>query len=54
MNRKLLVAAFAALLLLPAFAADKAEKEKKERDRFEESAVVLKEILGMEGIPRTC
>jgi len=53
MNRKLPVAAFAALLLLPAFAADKAEKEKKERDRFEESAVVLKEILGMpEGIPQ--
>jgi lipid-binding SYLF domain-containing protein len=53
MNRKLLVSAFAALLLLPLFAADKAEKEKKEEDRLEESAVVLKEILGMpEGIPK--
>src|SRR5215475_5662002 len=54
MNRKPFVAALATLLLLlPAFAADKAEKEKKETDRLTESAVVLKEILGMpESIPQ--
>src|SRR5215470_2151781 len=53
MNRKLLVCALAMLLVIPAFGGDKAEKEKKEVDRLNESAVVLKEILGMpEGIPK--
>jgi SH3 domain-containing YSC84-like protein 1 len=53
MNRKVLVTALAVLCVIPLFAADKAEKEKKEVDRINESAVVLKEILGMpEGIPQ--
>ena len=53
MKRKLLIAAFAIWLAVPAFSEGKAEKEKKEVDRLNESAVVLKEILGMpEGIPK--
>jgi len=53
MNRKLLVTVLALLFVLPLFGEDKAEKEKKEVDRLNESAVVLKEILGMpEGIPK--
>src|SRR5882762_4629876 len=53
MNRKLLVTALVVLFVIPLFGADKAEKEKKEVDRLNESAVVLKEILGMpEGIPK--
>ena len=53
MNRKLLVAALAMLFVIPLFGEDKAEKEKKEADRLAESAVVLKEILGMpESIPK--
>jgi SH3 domain-containing YSC84-like protein 1 len=44
------VAALALLMAVPAFAED---KEMKEIDRLNESAVVLKEILGMpEGIPK--
>lgn len=51
--KKLWVTTLAILLVIPAFGADKAEKEKKETDRLNESAVVLKEILGMpEGIPK--
>jgi lipid-binding SYLF domain-containing protein len=50
MTKKLLVATLAMLLVLPSFGE---EKEKKEVDRLNESAVVLKEILGMpEGIPK--
>jgi lipid-binding SYLF domain-containing protein len=50
MTKKLLAATLAMLLVLPAFGE---EKEKKEVDRLNESAVVLKEILGMpEGIPK--
>ena len=50
MTKKLCVSALVAFLLLPAFAKD---KEEKETTRLEESAVVLKEILGMpEGIPK--
>ncbi|MGC2194922.1 MAG: lipid-binding SYLF domain-containing protein [Terriglobales bacterium] len=42
-----------ALALLIAFSAFAEEKEKKETERLNESAVVLKEILGMpEGIPK--
>jgi len=53
MNRKLLVTALAMLFVMPIFGEDKAEKEKKEVDRLNESAVVLREILGMpEGIPK--
>jgi len=43
------------LLVLPVFAADKKkeDKDKKEVERLNDSAVVLKEILGMpEGIPK--
>lgn len=50
MTRKLWVATLAMWLAVPAFAAD---KEKKDVERLNESAVVLKEILGMpEGIPK--
>jgi SH3 domain-containing YSC84-like protein 1 len=50
MMRKLYSAALVFTLLLPAFAKD---KEEKDTARLEESAVVLKEILGMpEGIPK--
>jgi SH3 domain-containing YSC84-like protein 1 len=53
MNGKVLVTALAVLFVIPLFGADKAEKEKKDVDRLNESAVVLKEILGMpEGIPK--
>ena len=53
MNRKLFVTALAVLFVIPLLGEDKAEKEKKEVDRLNESAVVLKEILGMpEGIPK--
>jgi SH3 domain-containing YSC84-like protein 1 len=53
MNRQLLVAALALVFVIPALGADKAEKEKKEADRLNESAVVLNEILGMpESIPK--
>src|SRR5437899_10769924 len=53
MNTKLLVTTLAMLFVVPLCGADKAEKEKKEVDRLNESAVVLKEILGMpEGIPK--
>jgi lipid-binding SYLF domain-containing protein len=53
MNRKLLIAALALLFVIPALGADKAEKEKKEAGRLNESAVVFKEILGIpEGIPK--
>jgi lipid-binding SYLF domain-containing protein len=50
MTKKLCTVALTLTLLLPAFAKD---KEEKEATRLEESAVVLKEILGMpEGIPK--
>jgi SH3 domain-containing YSC84-like protein 1 len=50
MTKKLLVATLAMLLVLPSFGED---KEKKDVDRLNESAVVLDEILGMpEGIPQ--
>jgi len=50
MNRKLCTLALTLTLVLPAFAKD---KEEKETTRLEESAVVLKEILGMpESIPK--
>ena len=52
MNKRFCVAALAIVMALPAFAEDK-EKDKKEVDRLNESAIVLKEILGMpEGIPK--
>jgi len=50
MTKKLCTVGLTLTLLLPAFAKD---KEEKEATRLEESAVVLKEILGMpEGIPK--
>src|ERR1700758_2377496 len=50
MRAKWFLSALAFLLALPVFAE---EKEKKETDRVEESAVVLKEILDIpEGIPK--
>ncbi len=54
MKKMFCIAAVALFLALPAFAEDKdKEKDKKEVDRLNESAVVLKEILGMpEGIPK--
>ena len=52
MKKRFCVAALAIVMALPAFAEDK-EKDKKEVDRLNESAIVLKEILGMpEGIPK--
>src|SRR5438046_7897010 len=52
MNKRFCVAALAIVMALPAFAEDK-DKDKKEVDRLNESARVLKEILGMpEGIPK--
>ena len=52
MKKRFCVAALAIVMALPAFAVDK-EKDKKEVDRLNESAIVLKEILGMpEGIPK--
>jgi len=53
MKMKLWIAALTLLLVLPAFAAEEEKKEAKEDQRLNESAVVLKEILGMpEGIPK--
>jgi len=53
MNRTFCIVALALLLAVPAFAEDKDDKDKKEVDRLNDSAVVLKEILGMpEGIPK--
>jgi lipid-binding SYLF domain-containing protein len=53
MTRKLCIVALALLLAVTAFAEDKDDKDKKEVDRLNDSAVVLKEILGMpEGIPK--
>ncbi len=50
MKTKPFIAALALLVAIPALAE---EKEKKETERLNESAVVLKEILGMpEGIPK--
>jgi len=50
MTRKLCMAALTLMLILPALAKD---KEQKEDARLNESGVVLKEILGMpEGIPK--
>jgi lipid-binding SYLF domain-containing protein len=50
MKTKLCISALALLIAISAFAE---EKEKKETERLDESAVVLKEILGMpEGIPK--
>jgi len=52
MKKKLCTVALAVLTALPCFAEEK-DKDKKEVDRLNESAVVLKEILGMpEGIPK--
>lgn len=51
MNKRWVVVVMVLLFVLPAFAEDK--KEMKEDRRIDESAVVLKEILGMpEGIPK--
>jgi lipid-binding SYLF domain-containing protein len=53
MTRKFCTVALALLLAVSAFAEDKDDKDKKEVDRLNDSAVVLKEILGMpEGIPK--
>jgi SH3 domain-containing YSC84-like protein 1 len=53
MNKKLWIAALAVLLVVPVLADDTAKKESKDDQRLNESAVVLKEILGMpEGIPK--
>lgn len=53
MKNNMLLIALALLFILPAFAEDKGKKEMKEDQRLGESAVVLKEILGMpEGIPK--
>jgi lipid-binding SYLF domain-containing protein len=53
MKNDILLIALALLFILPAFAEDKEKKEMKEHQRLGESAVVLKEILGMpEGIPK--
>jgi lipid-binding SYLF domain-containing protein len=53
MTRKFCIVALALLLAVSAFAEDKDDKDKKEVDRLNDSAVVLKEILGMpEGIPK--
>jgi SH3 domain-containing YSC84-like protein 1 len=50
MKTKTFIAVLALLVAIPALAE---EKEKKETERLNESAVVLKEILGMpEGIPK--
>ncbi len=52
MKKNFCIAALALLIALPTFAADQ-DKDKKEVDRLNESAIVLKEILGMpEGIPK--
>ncbi len=52
MKKTFCVAALAILMVLPAFPEDQG-KDKKEVDRLNEAAVVLKEILGMpEGIPK--
>jgi lipid-binding SYLF domain-containing protein len=53
MKSKLWIASCALLLTLPALGADERKKQAKEDQRLHESAVVLKEILGMpEGIPK--
>jgi lipid-binding SYLF domain-containing protein len=53
MTRKFSIFALALLLAVSAFAEDKDDKDKKEVDRLNDSALVLKEILGMpEGIPK--
>ena len=53
MNRTFCIVALALLLAVSAFAEDKDDKDKKEVDRLNDSALVLKEILGMpEGIPK--
>jgi SH3 domain-containing YSC84-like protein 1 len=53
MTKKAVVVILVMFSLLLAFGADKDQKEKKEVDRLNESAVVLHEILGMpEGIPK--
>jgi SH3 domain-containing YSC84-like protein 1 len=53
MTRKFFTVALALLLAVSAFAEDKDDKDKKEVDRLNDSALVLKEILGMpEGIPK--
>ncbi len=53
MTSKLWIASCALLLTLPTLAADERKKAAKEDQRLNESAVVLKEILGMpEGIPK--
>jgi lipid-binding SYLF domain-containing protein len=53
MKNNMLLIALALLFILPAFPEDKGKKEMKEDQRLGESAVVLKEILGMpEGIPK--
>jgi len=53
MTRKFCTVALALLLAVSAFAENKDDKDKKEVDRLNDSALVLKEILGMpEGIPK--
>jgi SH3 domain-containing YSC84-like protein 1 len=53
MKNKFWIAALTLLLVLPAIAADDENKEPKEDQRLNESAVVIKEILGLpEGIPK--
>lgn len=52
MKNKLWIALLALSFVVPGLADDKEKKEAKEDERLNESAVVLKEILGMrEGIP---
>jgi lipid-binding SYLF domain-containing protein len=53
MKTKMWIVALLLLIVLPAFAADEEKKVAKEDERLNQSAVVLKEILGMpEGIPK--
>ena len=53
MKKNLSIIALALLFILPALAEDQEKKEIKEDQRLNESAIVLKEILGMpEGIPK--
>ena len=53
MKSKLYIALLALSFVIPLFAEDQEKKEAKEDQRIGESAVVMKEILGMpEGIPK--
>ena len=56
MKSRLCIALLLALsFVAPLFAEDREKKEAKEDQRISESAVVLKEIIGVpEGIPKIC